>query len=321
MGFKEQFEKMPPGPAREEFIYKSIINQGPPKQLVPITVNGPNGTKITYKVMPDYLMIEGIRVPLTGATAQRVANHFGMSLPTTKMDKQIWQAADTKLKPTPMSGGAYIGGKYYSGQEVVNSKINTSDTSVAFNEKINKQLQESKNPSLVAGHMKSIVQPDDPNRLGLTGWYMPDGTPIQKGNISSHDTTQHSEYAGGTRLVSDNVIVTNPDGSTYTTTMDKLLADKTLGNAITLSPGGSKKYTTPDKKIDKPDTYKDKSPIKKEDRTIQVQNPEKQNSPSGSGFKSTIDNVFKKVDDFISQLGLSSSDKYINQRIKIWQKY
>jgi len=167
MSFKEKFLKLPPGKERDNLVYQAVIAQGPPKNLVPVTVPGPNGSKITYYVMPDYISVENVRVPVTGEIAQRIANSFNMVLPTTKIDKQVWDAAKIKLKPTPMSGGATIGGKYYSGQEVVNSKINTSDTSVAFNDKINDQLK-GKEPGLIAGHMKSIVQPDDPTRLGLT---------------------------------------------------------------------------------------------------------------------------------------------------------
>ena len=305
MSFKEQFATMPAGPARENFIYSAIIAQGPPKQLVPVTVDGPGGTKITYKVMPDYISIEGVRVPLTGSTAQRVANHFGMSLPTTKMDKQIWQAADTKLKPSPMSGGATIGGKHYTGEEVVRSKINTSDTSVAFNDKINDQLK-GKDPTLVAGHMKSIVQPDDPNRLGLTGWYHADGTAIQKGNISSHDTQQHSEYAAGTRLVADQITVQRRDGSTYTTTMDKLLADKDLGKAVTLSAAGPKKYDT-GKKTDAPiqtPVFTDKAIPKDNVQPSAVAKV----APQQTTQPKQVNPVFKGVDDFLGQLGFASDE-------------
>jgi hypothetical protein len=202
----------------------------------------PDGTKVIYKVMQDYINIDGIRVPMTGVTAQRIADHFGMNLPTTKMSKQIWQAADAKLPPAPMSAGGKIGDKYYSGQEVVSHKISDSDTAVAFNERINQQLQDKRNAKLYAGHMKDIIQPDDPNRLGITGWYHPDGTPIQKGNISSHDIHNHSEYASGARLVADEVTVIK-DGKTINTTLDKLLSDKSLSKAVTLDPGkGVKKY-------------------------------------------------------------------------------
>jgi hypothetical protein len=97
MGFKEEFLKTPPGPKREELVYQEVIKRGKPTNLVPVSVTLPDGTKVIYKVMQDYINIDGIRVPMTGVTAQRIADHFGMNLPTTKMSKQIWQAADIIL--------------------------------------------------------------------------------------------------------------------------------------------------------------------------------------------------------------------------------
>lgn len=221
--FKEKFLATPPGPAREELIYQAAIRQPLPK-LVPITVKAPNGATLTYKVLPDYLMVHGLRVPMSGQTAQRIANYFGMHLPTAKMSKQIWNAADAKIKPTPMSGGANIGGKWYSAEEVVNHKINSSDTSVAFNERINQEASKYRNPKLMAGHMKDIVAPEhDPDKLGLYGWYDEKGNPIQGGNgVTPHDTKQHAEYAAGTRLVSDKVIITTPDGKKIPISMSDL---------------------------------------------------------------------------------------------------
>lgn len=102
MSFKDEFLKLPPGKEREDLVYKAVISQGPPK-MVPVTVPGPDGSKITYNVSSDYLNIDGIRVPMTGATAQRIANHFKMHLPTSKQERQIFDAADTKLPATPMS--------------------------------------------------------------------------------------------------------------------------------------------------------------------------------------------------------------------------
>jgi hypothetical protein len=298
MSFKDKFLATRPGPAREALIYNEVISMGPPKNLVPVTIDGPGGSKITYRVMPDYLMIEGIRVPMTGVTAQRIANHFGMTLPTTKMEKQIWDAADTKIPPKPMSAGGVIGGKYYTGQEVVNSKINTSDTSVAFNDKLNKEL-EGKNPTLVAGHMKSIVQPEDPNRLGITGWRFSNGEPIQKGNISMHDIDQHSEYASGTRLVSDEVEVKLPDGKVVKTTMDKLLSDPTLYKAVSQSKG-LKKYVS--KKDSSKEAIKEEKP--------QEQKAQEQPKESKPESKVVLEqpsvklDFLKRIENFLNQFSL-----------------
>jgi hypothetical protein len=252
MGFKEDFLKTPPGPAREALVYNEVIKRGPPKNLVPVTVNGPANTKITYQVMPDYVMVDGVRVPMSGTTAQRVADYFGMKLPTTKMSKQIYDAADTKIMPTPLSSGGVIGGKYYSGQEVVNSKISDSDSSIAYNQLIDQQLQKEKGtPTLVAGHMKDVVQPPDPNKLGLYGWYDKNGKPIQHSAYTPHDIKVHTEYGAGTRLVSDQVTVTTADGRTITTTMDKLLNNPNFSKAVAVAPG-TKRYNTTSSPVSTP---------------------------------------------------------------------
>lgn len=302
MSFKEKFLKLPPGKERDNLVYQAIISQGPPKNLVPITVPGPNGSKLTYYVMPDYISVENIRVPITGEMAQKIANHFNMVLPTTKIDKQIWENAKTKLKPTPMSGGAVIGGKYYTGQEVVSSKINTSDTSVAFNEKINQQLKD-KDTSLVAGHMKSIVQPDDPNRLGLTGWYHPDGTPIQKGNISSHDTTQHSEYAAGLRLMANKVTITLPNGQIITDTMENILKNPQYYSAINTSKG-LKTYKVQDDKTKKEkidSITKQDNPIDKVKEDLKITEIKPVEKPN-SGTKGILDKIYTYFKDITSKI-------------------
>ena len=234
--FKSKFLKLKAGPEREKLVFEEIIKRGPSilGNLVPITVPGPNGTKITYKVMSDYITIDGLRVPMSGQTAQKVANHFGMSLPTSKMDKQTWENANTKIRPPPLSSGGRIGGKYYTGKQVVDRKISDSDSAIAYSEMIEDQLKDKK-PGLVAGHMKTIVMTNRPDRLGLYGWSGNDKewNPIQRSEHTGHDTTVHTEYGAGTRLISGKVIVTLPDGREIATTMDSLLDDPVMSKAIT----------------------------------------------------------------------------------------
>lgn len=240
--FKSKFLKLKPGPEREQLVFSEVVKRGKSVlgKLVPITVPGPAGTKITYEVMPDYLTIDGLRVPMSGQTAQRVANNFGMSLPTSKMDKQIWEAADTKLRPPPLSSGGRIGGKHYTGQQVVESKISDSDSAIAYSGMIEDQLKDKK-PNLVAGHMKTIVMTNRPDQLGLYGWSGDSDkwSPIQSSEHTGHDTTVHTEYGTGTRLVG-NAKITYPDGRVVPIDMDELLEDDTLYKAV--SNGKVKKY-------------------------------------------------------------------------------
>lgn len=253
MSFKEQFLKMPPGHAREEFIYNSIIQQGPPKNLVPVTITDANGVKITYKVMPDYVMIEGIRVPMSPVTAQRVAKHFGMSLPTAKMSQQIYNAADTKVRAPPLSGSGYTGadGKRYSAKDVVENRIGASDAAIAYNEKTDKEIAKrisGKPPTLIAGHGKDILEPlaNNPQDVSMGGWQGVSGDPLQPYS-SPHkgQAAVHSEYALYTRLVGGDVTVTLPDGKTINTTMDKLRNNPNLSKLVANKPGVSSYQTKP----------------------------------------------------------------------------
>lgn len=240
--FREQFLKMQPGPAREAFVLSEIKKYRPPVKLVAITVPGPNNTKVTYNVMPDYITVDGIRVPLAGQTAQKVADFYNMHLPTSKMSKQIWEAADTKIRPTPLSSGGRIGNKYYSGIDVVKSKIGDSDSALAYSTMIEDELAKHPDANLIAGHMKDIVAPEgSPDKLGLYGWQGTDGKPIQYSAQTPHDTVQHTEYGAGTRLVGNSVTVQTADGRTVTTTMDDLLTHPVFSKSVTDVPG-VKKY-------------------------------------------------------------------------------
>lgn len=241
MGFKEQYANLKPGAARENLVYQYAIMQGKPK-TVPITVPGPNDTKITYKVMPDFLMIEGIRVTLTPPTAQRIANHFGMQLPTAKMADQIYQNS-TKIPARPLSGsGVTIDGKRYSGDQVVSNLISDSKANIEYNRIVEEQLKSKEiDPNKpVDGWAKTIVQSDRPDRTAFYGMWAnpnnPNDKPIQGGSgVSSHDLNQ-TEYCSQARFVSNDVVVTKPDGSQINTTLDKVLKTKELAKSLTFTP-------------------------------------------------------------------------------------
>jgi hypothetical protein len=284
MTFKEKFLATPPGPEREKLIFNAVINQGPPKDLVPVEVPGPNNSKIRYFVMPDFISIEGIRVPLTGSTAQKIADYFHMNLPTPKISKQIWQNADTKLEATPLSGtGVTINNKYYSPQDVVSKKLSDSDTSVAFNEKIDQQLSKHPKGKLIAGHMKDIVAPQDKNKLGLYGWYDKAGNPIQNSAITPHDPNYHTEYASGARLVSNEVEIVTQSGKVIKTTMDKLTSHPELFKLVANQPGKSKYSIDQEKSAPKEETPKFIS-----DKSTSPQSPK-------------ID-VLKRLDDILNKI-------------------
>lgn len=288
MGFKEDFLKMKPGPARESFLFNEIVKRGPPKNLVPVTVPGPEGTKITYMVMSNYINIDGIYIPLSGQTAQLVANYFGMKLPTPKMSKQIYNAADTKIVAPPLSAGATINGKYYSGKEVINSGIMMSgQASNTFSQSINDQLsKQNKPPTLIGGHMKDIIQPQgDPKLLSFQGYYNANGKATQSGGGSSpHDSEVYSDYSSGTRLVADKIIVTRPDGTKFETTLDKLMTAPNLSKTIS-DTGKLTSYPVSSTKL----------PIKEENKPAMIASNVPAKPQSGRV------QFLQRIDNFLSQ--------------------
>lgn len=299
--FKRKFLSLGPGKEREDLIYQAAISRPLPK-LVPIKVKDPSGIIVKYDVMPDYLTIDGIRVPLSPITAQRIANHFGMTLPTAKMSKQIWQAADGKVTPTPMSAGATIGGKFYTGQQVVDSKIGTSDTSEAFSQKVDDQIRkeyQDKSPTLIAGHMKDITLPDTGNkeRTHAVGWYSKDGKPIQGGNgITMHDL-HHAEYASGTRLIGNKFTFTLPNGKTVgPLTIEELQSNpefKDLAKTISNNPAALSKYDT---------HSSDKAKASKVINPTIEKKPELQSKPIAKTEKTNKSFSSDEIDKLLSEL-------------------
>jgi hypothetical protein len=256
MSFKDDYAKFPqPSPEREAFVYKAITSlpkEAILKSMKPISVKRPDGATITYKVMPDYLTIDGVRVPMSGNTAQRVANHFGLNLPSAAMAKEIYQNADVKVTAKPLSGsGTSVGGKQYSGSDVVNTGVGYAPFAINYNDKINQQLadQGAKDGQIVSGFAKDIVAPPSPGKLGLYGLFDAKGNPIQGGNGQTpHDTSVHSEYGSFVRLVSPDVEITYPDGKKET----KSTAD--VYQLASYMPKPTDKPMTPVPPSNKPDS-------------------------------------------------------------------
>lgn len=226
MSFKDEYSKFTnPSPQREAFVLKTLLSL-PRDQVVgnmrPVTVKKPDGTTITYKVMTDYITVDGMRVPMSGKTAQAVADHFGLSLPSAQMAQDIYDNADVKITAQPLSGsGVTVDGRHYSGQEVVNTGVGYAPFALAYNDKINEQLADkgaqAGGSQIVAGFAKDIIAPPAPGRLGLYGLYDSKGKPIQGGSGETpHDTSVHTEYGSFVRLVSPEVTITHPDGTTET---------------------------------------------------------------------------------------------------------
>ena len=319
-------------PEREVFVFNSILKFVTKGQIEasmkPITVNGPNNTKITFKVMPDYVMIGSTRVPMAANTAKRVAGHFGLKVPDSKMTELVYQNADVQVAAKPLSGsGAVVDGKRYSGQQVVDKGVDYAGFVNEYNKKINQELdaKKVKPGQIVSGFAKDIVdlpgERKDKN-LGLHGFYNEKGVPIGAASPTggtSHDTTMHSEYGAFLRLVSDDVEVTDASGK-KTTLPAEQLSNLMSGGKITVEPPKDQKKPTdftPSKpaatsapaKPTKPSTSTTGRPPRQQRSTTPATRTPSTSTPS-TGTSSNTD--FDKINQFLSAFSAKIKERREN---------
>ncbi len=221
MGFAEDFAKTPPGPQREQLVYRAAIEQGPPTQFDPITVPGPGGSQITYYVTHDFLKADNQYLVMTATTAQQIADHFGMYLPSNKIADQVRKAAiaaGTSVTVNPLSGTGYRGadGQWYSPQAVVANRIGATDAAVEYSKRVNEALSKSSGQGgpvhIESGGKYIVLKPAD-NSLGLYGIWQ-NGKPIQGGFGTMHPNYEdHVEYGTYVRLVGPKVDIVRADGT------------------------------------------------------------------------------------------------------------
>lgn len=168
------------------------------RDLHPVTFNGTVGgrsVEVTICVTPDYLAVgsdsDHVRVPLGLPAALRVADAFDMMLPTTTMVDAIYQQADVRIAPSPMTPG---------------SSMSSTNYFVRHNETVNGQFARAgaRDGMLVAGHKKDLVLANrlsrNPGRVAIYGWHRTNGRAIQP--LSTVHGAYYADYSHGVRLVS-----------------------------------------------------------------------------------------------------------------------
>lgn len=142
-----------------------------------------NGEK--YKVSPTYIAPIGI------GEAVNMAKENNLVLPTPAMVDAIWNAADLKVAPHPMT---------HDGTAVMMNSRALEDEHRAF---IESQI-EGKKFSLLGGTNKDVVFIDNAfgkaiNKPGIYGWHHVDGTVIQS-PMWGH-LLDWKDYSQGLRLI------------------------------------------------------------------------------------------------------------------------
>lgn len=148
----------------------------------------------------DYLAIgsndDFVRIPMTPAAAQKLAELLDASLPTPKIVDTIYQRAPAKLAPSYIDGGP---------------TDSTADDVRVHNAKVekNRLAKGIALGVLTAGHQKDIVLTtrlsEEEDRVAIYGWHKSDGTPIQ--SLSCRHSCRYADYSHGVRLVAQDMRV------------------------------------------------------------------------------------------------------------------
>lgn len=171
---------------------------------------------VQFRAAMDYFAIgeptDFVRVPLDAPTAQAVADKLGYMLPTTRMVDHIWQAADVKLVPEPMSATAFATHGIGKPEGASNGwpydrSMMSIERFALHNTWIEQQLaaRGESYARLIAGHKKDVVLSQrltsQPDRVAIYGLHRPDGRPIQGPRVSLRHAASYYDYSHGARYV------------------------------------------------------------------------------------------------------------------------
>ena len=135
-----------------------------------------NGQQIC--VMRDYYSVNDVREPLTYNDAMQLAVENGWQLPTEDLVDYIWQIADCRLEPIPMTPDAGM----------------TTPARFAEHDALIDQQLEGLDCQIVAGHKKDVL-----SNGNIYGWHRLNGTPIQP-QTGIHGNN-YRDYSHGIRFV------------------------------------------------------------------------------------------------------------------------
>ncbi len=206
---------------REARIFEEITGGNIPgftRVFVPINVSAVIDdvpVTATYYVMPDYLCIgrddDFARMPMTPLIAQPIADEFECLLPTRKMVDDIYEHAEVKPAPVPISPATV--------------DITLATTFYRHHELIEEQREGQPLGALIGGIKKDVVitprLADHPGRVAIYGWHQLNGVPIQPLYLGHVDW--YVDYSHGIRLVRQRMLVAGQE-----TTVAKVLADPEL---------------------------------------------------------------------------------------------
>lgn len=250
--FLESIKHLKPGPERDKAILDEIMKGNIPdglRELKEVTVSRQSKDgqthSLTMHVMPDYLSIgsddDSVRIPMTPAVAQAIADRTGTSLPTDRMVDDIHSQADRQLHLDPFA--------WKPGNEHARN-MQSIDYYQQHDGRIDAQLGAGQRQGrLLSGHKKDLVIPQKDGQVAIYGGRWP-GTGKRVQPYSNLHERTYEDYSHGARLVAQEVIL---DGQRRQ--LSEVLADPNLAPLVTRFPptgsgdpaGLRNRYDVPDR--------------------------------------------------------------------------
>jgi len=190
------------------------------RRLVPIEIASDDGRRARLFVTVDYLAIgsddDFIRMPMTSAAAQRIADLVDASLPTRKIVDAIYDQAPSKLPPSFIDGGPTEG-----------TLRDFSEHQATLEER--RKARGFALGTLTAGDKKDLVLSrrmlERADHVVIYGWHRKSGDPIQP--LSCAHSCRYADYSHGVRLVQEDMTI---DGKPYR--VSEVLEDPELADLL-----------------------------------------------------------------------------------------
>lgn len=210
------------GAAREEAVLSELTRGNVPpflRELKPVELSyeSEEGTRLSAViwVMPDYLAVgsdeDFLRIPMGLPTALKIADRFGLTLPTRKMVDAAYEQAGFRFTPQPMKRGR-------------------SMTSTAYFTRHNTMIEQQRRGHalgiLMSGHKKDVVLTKRlwtrRGKVAIYGWHRGSGRAIQP--LSTIHGARYADYSHGIRLVARTCLVNGEPMSIFDVLEDPALA-------------------------------------------------------------------------------------------------
>ena len=196
--------------ARENAIYNEISKGNVPdfmrtlKKLQSVFQDNDGVSHtVIYEVMPDYLCIgsneDFCRIPMGPATAQKLANLFGATMPTAKLVDDIYSKAPLKVAPVTY---APVGSDNEQVAKFIEHNTAIEAQRVSSGQPLGTLMGGTKKDVVISN---KIVDPTRPGYVVIYGWHQLNGVAIQP--LTNIHSGSYVDYSHGVRLMNVELLV------------------------------------------------------------------------------------------------------------------